>query len=437
MNHSISKICVALLSLVLYFMVTATVDAAPVALTRPLGGFNLSEGGDKFIYDASTDPAVLLPAQQQVLAAKGLGATHIILNVRATMTGGHSNEITPVTPPSERSEELKRMLRLISYIKSQGMTAGIRPILFVIGPNGEFPYTERLANGTKKEWWHGNIQPSEPDRWFESFRVYLDRYIDIAKFSKADEFTIGAELYSMTVGLEDQWKEYPYGFPGRWLELLRYTRSKIPDARLMYDINFTDDSVATGGLQKAGGEIERWRYRLADLAGTTDPAQHEIWKTLVSFWTELDAVGIDMYRSLASKTDVLSPQLDPLTAQLKKRSDSYASQLDTILTEISVYTTVDKKIIFKEVGFRSVDKGFIDPFTYAGSGTYNELHQAAAYAAIFQSFWAPNWPWFSGICFWDIPVDPAQNGTHDLGFNPLAKPQTEGQIKKYFLAPGH
>lgn len=404
--------------------------AAPVA--KPIGGFNLTEDGDSFVYDASTDASQPTQAQLRVLDAKRLGATHIVLNVRATMRGGTVNELTPATPPAERAREAQRMVRLMRYIKAQGMTVGVRPIFFVVGPNGEFPHFELQANGKKKLWWHGNIQPSDPDRWFESFRVYLDQYLLIARAGQTDEFTIGAELYSMTVGIEDQWFAHPHGFPGRWLELLRYVRSKLPTARLMYDINFTDDSVTAGGLRKAGGEIERWRYRLADLANPDDPAQAAIWKDLVAFWTELDAIGIDMYRSLANPGQTLSNDVETLALQLKPRSDSYASQLDTILTEIAIFTGVEKPVIFKEVGFRSVENGMIDPFAYAGSGVYNEAHQAGAYKALLESFWAPRWPWFGGIFFWDIPINPAKHGPNDVGFSPVGKPLTENVLKQYF-----
>ena len=435
-RHVIWPVSLLAIVLLTFFNLSHAQASAP-KLTKPIGGFNLSENGGDFQYDASFDAGKLLPAQERVLAAQKLGAAHIILNVRATMIGGRSNEITPVTPPAQRADEGRRIVRLMRYIHSLGMTVGVRPIIFVVGPNGEFPYTEKLANGTSKAWWHGNIQPADPDRWFESLRVYLDQYILFAKVAQADEFTIGAELYSMTVGIEDQWVQYPYGFPGRWLELLRYVRSKLPDTRLMYDINFTDDSVKAGGLQKAGGEIERWRYRLDDLANPTDPAQALIYKDLVAFWSELDAVGIDMYRSLASPNDVLSTSFNPLTAFLKQRSDSYANQLDTILSEIAIYTTVDKPIIFKEVGFRSVDKGFIDPFTYSGAGSYNELHQAAADEALLESFWSAGWPWFKGVVFWDLPIDPSKNTVGDIGFSPIGKPISEKVVQKFFGAPAH
>lgn len=394
-------------------------------------GFNLSES-DGFVYDAVTTGNAT-PAMVAVDEAKRLGSNHVILNVRGKMVGPMSTEVVPMTAPAERSNEARRIARLATYIRSKGMTVGLRPIFFVFGPNGEFPYVEKLANGSQKVWWHGNIQPSDPDRWFESFRTFLDQYITVAKLAKAEEFTIGAELYSMTVGIEDQWKAQPYGFPGRWLELLRYVRGKLPSARLMYDINFTDDSNSQSGFARSGGELERWRYRLADLANPTRPEELKIWKDLVQFWTELDAVGLDMYRSLASPKDVLATNRADLTKQLKTRTDVYTTQLDTALLEISLVTNVEKKIILKEVGYRSIEKGFIEPFNYAGaSGVLNIDHQAAAYDALLQSFARSNWSWFQGVVFWDIQVDPSKKGPKDLGFSPLGKPQTEAVVLDFF-----
>lgn len=402
------------------------------ALASYVAGFNLTES-ENFIYDASgpNEPKTL--AQSAVDEAKRLGSNHIILNVRAIMKGPFSSEVIPVTPPAERALEAKRMMKLIKYIQSLGMTVGLRPIFFVVGPNGEFPYSEKQPDGSFKVWWHGNIQPKDPNRWFESFRVYLDVYITIAKLAKADEFTIGAELYSMTVGIEDQWKEYPYGFPGRWLELLRYTRAKLPSARLMYDINFTDDSVSADGITASGGEFERWRYRLVDLANPADPEEAKIWNDLVSFWKELDSVGLDIYRSLASQNQDLSTDYNVLVGELKNRSDSYATQLDTGFMQIELTLDHHKEAIIKEIGFRSVDRGFIDPFAYAGTGLVNMNHQAAAYQAVFESFWAPNWPWFKGINFWDIAVDPSRQGPSDNGFSPVGKSKTEEIVKDYYL----
>jgi len=416
------------ITLLLTFLTLSSASAA-----QPIKGFNLTEDGS-FEFDAFTEADKKTAAQIAVDNIHRLGSNHIVLNLRAKMDGPRSVDITPLTGVVPVGVESKKMISLIRYIKSLGMTVGIRPIFFVVGPNGEFPYSETLPDGTVKVWWHGNIQPHDPNRWFESFQRYLDRYITIARIAKVDEFTVGAELYSMTVGIEDQWKEYPHGFPAQWNQLLKFVRSKLgPQVRLMYDINFTDDLDRSSGMARSGGELERWRYRLVDLAESPDPAQREVWQQLVEFWNGLDAIGIDMYRSLAFKNDVIPQDQTQLVGLLSERALAYANQLDVTLLEISVYSDKVKPVILKEVGFRSVENAFVDPFTYATSqGKLNIAHQAAGYEALFKGFWAPGFEWFTGFAFWDIPLSPHLHGANDRGFSPVGKDQTEQIIKKYF-----
>lgn len=395
--------------------------------------FNLTENG-QYKYEASLDLNNKTPAQNLIDQLKELGTNHIILNFRAKMIGPRSNDIIPVTGNGPISNEARQVKSLVNYIHSLDMTVGFRPIFFVLGPNGEFPYTETLADGTQKTWWHGNIQPSDPNRWFDSFQRYIDRYLTIAKLARANEFTIGAELYSMTVGIEDQWSEHPHGFPKKWNQLLKYSRKKLgPNVRIMYDINFTDDSNSNYGLTKSGGELERWRYRLADLADTKDPDDKKIWKELASFWNGLDAIGIDMYRSLAFTSDKLPDNYNDLVDLLSQRATSYANQLDLAMLEISLEVGSEKPAYLKEVGFRSVENGFIDPFNYSTAhGELNISHQAAGYEALFKGFWEPEYSWFKGIAFWDIPLNPSLHGESDRGFSPIGKTQTEEIIRRYF-----
>lgn len=396
-------------------------------------GFHLTEDGT-FEYDASAAGAPKTAAQLAVDQIKTLGANHIVLNVRAKMVGPRAVDLTLLTNAGPVAAEARKMTALIKYIQSLGMTVGIRPIFFVVGPNGEFPYTEKLDNGAEKVWWHGNIQPHDPDRWFENFQRYLDRYITIARLAKIDEFTIGAELYSMTVGIEDQWIEHPHGFPGRWNQLLKYVRSKLgPQVRIMYDINFTDDIDQSTSISRSGGELERWRYRLVDLADSSNQQELEIWRELMEFWNGLDAIGIDMYRSLAFKNDRLPSDPNALVQLLSERALAYANQLDVTLLEISINSGSIKPVSLKEVGFRSVENAFIDPFNYSTSqGHLNISHQAMGYEALFRGFLEPNFEWFTGFVFWDIPLSPQLHGPQDRGFSPIGKPATENVIKKYF-----
>jgi hypothetical protein len=91
-------------------------------------------------------------------------------------------------------------------------------------------------------------------------------------------------------------------------------------------------------------------------------------------------------------------------------------------------------VIFKEIGFRSVDHGFINPFQYeTKTGKYNEIHQAAAFDAFNESFWKPKFSWFGGAVFWDVSVDPGRNtGEGDTGFSPVGKPLTTKVIQNMF-----
>lgn len=403
------------------------------AQANQIKGFNLTEDGT-LEFDANPDSQPKTEAQIAVDNAKALGANHIVLNVRAKMEGPTAVDLISLTGAGSVTQEARKMNALIKYIQAQGLTAGIRPIFFVVGPNGEFPYTEILPDGSEKVWWHGNIQPAYPDRWFENFQLYLDRYLTIARLTKVEEFTIAAELYSMTVGIEDQWAEHPHGFPGRWNQLLKYVRGKLgADVRIMYDINFTDDTDLSTAVSRSGGELERWRYRLVDLAESNNPEEQLIWEQLLEFWNGLDAIGIDMYRSLAFSSDQIPEDYDDLVNLLSRRALSYANQLDVTLLEISIYAGETKPAILKEVGFRSVHNAFIDPFTYATSlGQLDIVHQAAGYEGLFKGFWEPNFEWFSGFVFWDIPLTPSLHGPMDRGFSPVGKPETEAVIKRYF-----
>ena len=134
-----------LLSIVFTFL---TLQA--FAQDRPLiRGMNLTQLGN-FIYDAATPGKPKTPAQIAVDQIKDLGVTHIVLNPQAKMFDPRGNDIVPDVSNIERNSERARYKRLIDYIYSKGMTVGIRPIFFVVKPDGTFPYTESQADGSTK-----------------------------------------------------------------------------------------------------------------------------------------------------------------------------------------------------------------------------------------------------------------------------------------------
>lgn len=388
-------------------------------------GFNLSQT-EKFPYDAAPPGQEKTAAQKTIDKLYDIGVRHIVLNPIAQMKSQTTSFITPVTPAgAARAQERARYLRLIKYIHEKEMTVGIRPIVLLEADQGD------------RTLWHGNIKPQDPYAWFSSFRSYVDIYVNIARAGMVEEFTIGAELYSMTVGLEDQWPEQPYGFPREWTLLMREIKSKLLNARLMYDSNYTDATAGSAGIGPSGGELERWRYRLVDLKPdpqkpqTITPANRAAWEQLRQFWDEIDVFGIDMYRSLIGENEQVPADYDQLVDLLESRTLQYATDIDTKLFEIELATGKSKKAMLKEVGFKSCTGCFRDPFLYDDPRReVNIAHQAAAYQAVFGAFVKPSWPWLLGISFWDAGTDPLRQGPRDPGFTPLGKKLTESVIRQ-------
>ena len=160
-----------------------------------------------------------------------------------------------------------------------------------------------------------------------------------------------------------------------------------------------------------------WRYRLVDLADSVSDVQYHT--DMVNFWNGLDAIGIDIYRSLASDEDTIPDDYDELVSQLQLKLPIDLLHKSTIhLLDIEFAVGNTRPAILKEVGFRSVEKGFVRPFEYSGSddAPYNEDHQAAAIEATLRSFNSFSADWFRGAVFWDASVSLAYTDleTEDL-----------------------
>lgn len=416
------------------FLVAAFAVAVSLsAQALEVRGFNLTQIG-VMKYAANPAGSPKTPAQQAIDYLATLGVKHINLTPEARMATYQSNEVVPVTKLADRAAEAQNYINLIQYIHSKGMTAGIRPIVLV-----------EKREGSDEVYWHGNIQPTEPYQWFESFQKYLNMYVMIGKRAGIEQFTVGAELFSMTVGIEsnsipqEQW----YGHPEKWVRILRAVKFKLgPKCKIMYDINYTDASATASGSGPSGGEFERWRYRLADLKGTDTPPTDGVladdpaletktpWQRLYLLWKEIDLVGIDMYRSLMPKSENEPKDYNALVARLEQSTGSFASDLNDKLLDIEMAVGFSKKVVIKELGYKSCTRCFIDPFAYDNpSLQVNVPHQAAAYQAFFNAFVKTNLPWMAGVVFWDVSVDPQRQGMLDPGFSPRGKPQTEAIIK--------
>lgn len=362
-----------------------------------------------------------------ILRLKALGFNHLTFNVRAKMVTGTTDTIISFVPPHQQSTEERLLEETIEFAHSYGMTTGLRPILLVVGPRGEFPYSKSGVT-----WWHGNIAPGNPSLWFQSLRSFHERYLNLAKRKGVAQYTIGAELHSMVTGLGERRPKVPRGHPQLWTDFARYAKSVVGSTtQIAYDINYTDQYVLEDGVKKLGGEFEQFRYEMTKPVRSAEDTEFQ--NQLIGFWKQLDIIGVDMYRALASRSSGHSSDLTKLSQSLKTRADSHATQIDTSLLEIESVTGVFKKLELKEIGYRSTVASFVNPAAYESSGgTLSVLHQAAAWQALLAAFLVPQWPWFSGVHVWETNVDRDHLNPKDLGFSPLGKPLSEDVFRELF-----
>jgi hypothetical protein len=276
-------------------------------------------------------------------------------------------------------------------------------------------------------------------------RTYLDFYVGVIRAVNRQnlivtEFTVAAELFSMTVGTELLWPEQPYGFPREWTILITDIKEKLKRAtgdqvRVMYDINYTDASENDDGTGASGGELERWRYRLVDLGPgsqlyETKAEVREAWSQLKDLWDAIDVAGIDNYRSLSPRNASYPDDFAGLVAHLGRLADQHARDIDNALFDIETAVGTPKNVILKEIGYKSCTGCFTEPFSYDDPRLeVNIKHQAAAYQAVFNAFVKPKWSWFMGISFWDVSTNPMRAGNSDPGFAPIGKGLTEDVIR--------
>lgn len=362
-----------------------------------------------------------------ILRLKDLGFNHLTFNVRAKMVTGQSDEVSSFVPLSDQPTEERLLEETIDFAHANGFTTGIRPILLVVGPRGEFPYSK---NGVT--WWHGIIEPRDRTRWFTSLKSFHDRYMRLAARKQMAQYTIGAELHSMTTGLGERRPRRPRGEPAMWTDMVKYAKSILgPNTEVVYDVNYTDQYVLEEGTRKLGGEFEHFRFEMT--REYRKPQDIKFQNELREFWSSLDVVGVDMYRALASRSGGHPSDLAGLAARLKTRADSHATQLDTSLLEIEVATGEAKNLELKEIGYRSVEGSFVNPASYESSGgRLSVLHQAGGWKAILDSFLMARWPWFQGVHVWETNVDRDHRDPRDLGFSPLGKADSESVFQDYF-----
>ena len=196
--------------------------------------------------------------------------------------------------------------------------------------------------------WRGLIAPEDIEGWFRSYRLFLEHYAAIARDARVELLTVGVELKSLS-GLP---------FRQQWVSLIDDVRRTF-GGKLTYAANFDE-------------------YRA------------------VSFWRELDLVGIDGFF--------------PLSSAAGGKETEIVFGWQSWLADISGWLLVDsgvagKPVMFSEIGYASQPGCAVEPWRKEPAGRVDEEEQAHAYAAALKVL--KRQQWLAGMLWWNWPAEGA------------------------------
>lgn len=139
----------------------------------------------------------------------------------------------------------------------------------------------------------------------------------------------------------------------------------------------------------------------------------------VKFWDKLDFIGVDAYFPL-------SKLKNPSVAKLKKEWGKYFPLFD------SLYTVLNKKILFTEFGYRSIKKCTFEPWEHRGYGgrDINEICQARALEALFESLW--DCEYFAGGFLWKWHPDHKNAGGKEDSMFTVQNKKAEAIVREKY-----
>ncbi|NOJ48712.1 glycoside hydrolase family 113 [Bradyrhizobium archetypum] len=237
-------------------------------------------------------------------------------------------------------------------------------------------------NGTRIS----NLAPTDVAAFFTSYQVEIVHLATIAQSAGVEMFAIGNEMSSLS---GEQYRGY-------WTDLIAAVR------------------------QVYLGELT--------YAAATDEALH------VSFWDQLDTIGVNTYPPLtASNAPTVQDLVNAWTSvpfnPYYAAAFDYKSPVDFLH---SLATRYDKPLLMTEVGYRSIDGTAIAPGSWTSSGTVDVMEQADAYNAFFQVWSARGGSWLKGAELWQWDLNNQYSST---GYSVMGKP-AEAVVSQYFHGDG-
>ena len=245
-----------------------------------------------------------------------------------------------------KGERVDGVRKATQLLHSQGLKVMVKPHIWI--RKGEFTGDIKMAS--EEDW----------KQFEKSYEEYILLYANMAAEENAEVFCLGTELYEFTNRRSEFWKQL------------------IAKVRTVYKGKIT--------------YAENW-----------DKVEK------VTFWNELDFIGVDAYFPLSEGR---SPNIEELRASW----EPHKSQLRDLSNKY------DRKVLFTEYGYRNTDYATRQPWDSSREkASFNNELQSNALMALYQEFWKEDW--FSGGFLWKWFHDHEKaGGSMDNQFTPQNKP---------------
>jgi hypothetical protein len=219
--------------------------------------------------------------------------------------------------------------------------------------------------------WPGNIKMKNSTDWQKFFDYYyrwMRHYALLAEIWEMDMLCVGVEFAEATKSN-----------PEAWRKLIRKLRG-----------------IYTGPMTYAAN----WGAEFEDM----------------TFWDELDYLGLDCYYPL-------SKDANPTRAALENGFEETVRKIE------SVCNRWGKPVIFTEIGFRSVEQTWVQPHEETNGRNIDEDGQQLCYEIVLSQIM--NKDWCRGIIWWKWPSYINYDNRKGTGFTPSGK-KAERVVEYWF-----
>lgn len=309
-----------------------------------------TQGSDQPTVDRIGGVCLVAPPEplspDDMVPVQEIGAGWVAVVPYAFSYGSNDPRINYDTSRQWWGERKEGVIATIQYAQEAGLKVMLKPHVWVRGQGWPGDFTL----DSEEQW----------EQWEQEYANYLRTITQVADSMNVEMLCIGTE-YRHAVTER----------PEFWEDLIREIRQTY-DGELTYAANWDNFSKVT-------------------------------------FWDQLDYIGIDAYWPLCERQT-------PTVATLTKGWREPLKQIEAVQRQYQ------KPILFTEYGYESRDymaRGHWE--SSSKEGTVNMEAQRRAYQVLYDTFWGQ--PWFAGGFLWKWFPDHAQaGGEGHTGYTPQNKP---------------